>query len=150
MPDLNQSSVTEEDVVTLGQASMRWLAEALQGCVTAGCATSTDVSADAVALWLSLHGLAHQRAAAPSFPWPPDIAERVITTLAHFTDEQGVATTPTPAGRMPQALARAFPLAARWLPVAGWYGGDIVREALAALLRLRSRARGSASASPRI
>jgi len=86
MPDLDESSVTEEDVVTLGQASMRRLAEALQGCVTAGCATSTDVSADTVALWLGLHGLAHQRAVAPSFPWPPDIAERVITTLAHFTD----------------------------------------------------------------
>ncbi|MFD3314606.1 TetR/AcrR family transcriptional regulator [Streptomyces sp. NPDC058694] len=87
MPDLNESSVTEEDVVTLGQSSMRRLAEALQDCVTAGCATSTDVSADTVALWLGLHGLAHQRAAAPSFPWPPDIAERVITALAHFTDE---------------------------------------------------------------
>ncbi|MFD3377363.1 MULTISPECIES: TetR/AcrR family transcriptional regulator [unclassified Streptomyces] len=87
MPDLNESSVTEEDVVTLGRASMRRLAEALQDCVTAGCATSTDVSADTVALWLGLHGLAHQRAAAPSFPWPPDIAERVITALAHFTDE---------------------------------------------------------------
>ncbi|MCX5562359.1 TetR/AcrR family transcriptional regulator [Streptomyces sp. NBC_00038] len=86
VPDLNESSVTEEDMVTLGQASMRRLAEALQECVTAGCATSTDVSADAVALWLGLHGLAHQRAVAPSFPWPPDIADRVITTLAHFTD----------------------------------------------------------------
>ncbi|MFD6275208.1 TetR/AcrR family transcriptional regulator [Streptomyces sp. NPDC060209] len=86
VPDLNESSVTEEDMVTLGQASMRRLAEALQDCVTAGCATSTDVSADTVALWLGLHGLAHQRAVAPSFPWPPDIAERVITTLAHLTD----------------------------------------------------------------
>lgn len=86
VPGLNESSVTGEDVGTLGRASMRRLTEALQGCVTAGCATSTDVSADAVALWLGLHGLAHQRAAAPSFPWPPDIAERVITTLAHFTD----------------------------------------------------------------
>ena len=86
LPGLNESSVTGEDVGTLGRASMRRLTEALQGCVTAGCATSTDVSADAVALWLGLHGLAHQRAAAPSFPWPPDIAERVITTLAHFTD----------------------------------------------------------------
>ncbi|WP_210594057.1 TetR/AcrR family transcriptional regulator [Streptomyces sp. GESEQ-35] len=86
VPDLNESSVTEEDMVTLGRASMRRLTEALQDCVTAGCATSTDVSADAVALWLGLHGLAHQRAVAPSFPWPPDIADRVITTLAHFTD----------------------------------------------------------------
>jgi len=86
IPDLDESSVTEEDVSTLGQASMRRLAAALGDCVTAGCATSTDVSADTVALWLGLHGLAHQRAVAPSFPWPPDIADRVITTLARFTD----------------------------------------------------------------
>ncbi|MCX2927042.1 TetR/AcrR family transcriptional regulator [Streptomyces sp. NEAU-W12] len=86
IPDLNESSVTEEDMVELGRASLRRFAAALEGCVTAGCATSTDVSADAVALWLGLHGLAHQRAVAPSFPWPPDIAERVITTLAHLTD----------------------------------------------------------------
>lgn len=85
-PDLDASSVTEEDVATLGQASMRRLAEALGSCVAAGRATSTDLAADAVALWLGLHGLAHQQAVAPSFRWPPDIAERVITALAHFKD----------------------------------------------------------------
>lgn len=85
-PDLDASSVTEEDVATLGQSSMRRLAEALGGCVAAGRATSTDLAADAVALWLGLHGLAHQQAVAPAFRWPPDIAERVITALAHFTD----------------------------------------------------------------
>ncbi|MEU0127060.1 TetR/AcrR family transcriptional regulator [Streptomyces sp. NPDC006289] len=88
-PDLNASSVTVEDMAALGQESIRRIVAALDGCVTAGCATSTDVSADAVALWLGLHGLAHQRAVSPSFPWPSDIAERVIDTLAHFTDEQG-------------------------------------------------------------
>lgn len=85
-PDLDASSVTEEDVATLGQAGMRRLAEALGSCVAAGRATSTDLAADAVALWLGLHGLAHQQAVAPAFRWPPDIAERVITALAHFTD----------------------------------------------------------------
>ncbi|MFE6486024.1 TetR/AcrR family transcriptional regulator [Streptomyces sp. NPDC057757] len=87
IPDLNDSSVTEEDMVTLGQSSLRQLADALADCVTAGHATSTDVSADAVALWLGLHGLAHQRVVAPSFPWPPDITERVITALAHLGDD---------------------------------------------------------------
>ncbi|WP_328494807.1 TetR/AcrR family transcriptional regulator [Streptomyces sp. NBC_00414] len=89
MPDPGASSVTAEDLGSLGEASMRRLAEALQDCVTAGCATSTDVPADTVALWLGLHGLAHQRAVAPSFPWPPDIEERVITTLAHFHGDEG-------------------------------------------------------------
>ncbi|MFE9724219.1 TetR/AcrR family transcriptional regulator [Streptomyces sp. NPDC005794] len=87
VPDLSEGSVTEDDMVALGQESLRLLAEALEGCVAAGRAVSDDVPADAVALWLGLHGLAHQRAVAPSFPWPPDIAERVIATLAHFTDE---------------------------------------------------------------
>ncbi|MFJ4832595.1 TetR/AcrR family transcriptional regulator [Streptomyces sp. NPDC088747] len=87
IPDLNDSSVTEEDMVTLGQSSLRQLADALADCVTAGHATSTDVSSDAVALWLGLHGLAHQRVVAPSFPWPPDITERVITALAHLADD---------------------------------------------------------------
>ncbi|MEK8172669.1 TetR-like C-terminal domain-containing protein [Streptomyces sp. M19] len=86
-PELNASSVTEEDVATLGDASMRRLAEALGDCVAAGCATSTDLPADAVALWLGLHGLAHQRSVAAAFHWPPDIAERVITALAHLTEE---------------------------------------------------------------
>ncbi|MFF1461883.1 TetR/AcrR family transcriptional regulator [Streptomyces sp. NPDC058330] len=85
-PDPNESSVTQEDLAALGLASMRRLTEALRDCVVAGCATSTDVSADAVALWLGLHGLAHQRAVALSFPWPPDIDDRVITALAHLTD----------------------------------------------------------------
>jgi AcrR family transcriptional regulator len=86
-PDLNESSVTEEDVAALGQECLRRLTEALEGCITAGCATSTDLPADAVALWLGLHGLAHQQAVSPSFRWPPDIAERVIAALGHFTDE---------------------------------------------------------------
>jgi hypothetical protein len=62
---------------------MRLLTDALDDCVTAGCATSTDLTADAVAL----HGLARQRAVAPNFPWPPDIAERLVTTLAHLTEK---------------------------------------------------------------
>lgn len=86
IPDLEGSSVRQEDMAALGRPSIELLTDTLGACVAAGAATSTDVPADAVALWLGLHGLAHQRSAAPSFPWPPDIAGRVITTLAHFTD----------------------------------------------------------------
>ncbi|WP_367124891.1 TetR/AcrR family transcriptional regulator [Streptomyces phytohabitans] len=85
-PDLNESSVTAEDVSTLGSTSMELLARSLGDCVAAGEAVSTDVAADTVALWLGLHGLAHQRAVSPAFPWPPDIADRVVTTLAHLKD----------------------------------------------------------------
>lgn len=86
IPDLTAGSVTEHDMATLGQESLRLLTEAFEGCVTAGLSTSTDIAADTVALWLGVHGLAHQRMVSPSFPWPPDIAERLIATLAHFVD----------------------------------------------------------------
>jgi len=87
MPALDDStSITEQDVSTLGDNCIRLLTEALTDCVNAGVATSTDPHADTVALWLGMHGLAHQKAVTVSFPWPPDIAERVITTLTHLTD----------------------------------------------------------------
>ena len=87
IPSLGESSVTEDDLVALGQRAMQMLAEALEGCVAAGYATSTDLSADTIALWLGMHGLAHQRSVTAAFPWPPDIAERIITALAHLRPE---------------------------------------------------------------
>jgi AcrR family transcriptional regulator len=91
MPDLTESSLSETDLSGLGRTTMRLLEGVLEECVDAGVATSTDVAADTVALWLGLHGLAHQRAVAPSFVWPPDIAERVVTALAHLTGEHDAA-----------------------------------------------------------
>ncbi|MBP2475946.1 AcrR family transcriptional regulator [Crossiella equi] len=84
MPDLSATVLTESDMTALGQDSLGLLAEALAGCVEAGLATSDDLAADAVALWLGLHGLAHQRAVTVVFPGPDDIAERMITALAHL------------------------------------------------------------------
>ncbi|MDT0350258.1 TetR/AcrR family transcriptional regulator [Pseudonocardia charpentierae] len=86
MPDLEASSLTEADLHALGRVSMEVLVEVLGGCVAAGIATTTDVSADAVALWVGLHGLAHQQSVTVSFPWPPDIEERLVVALAHLTD----------------------------------------------------------------
>jgi AcrR family transcriptional regulator len=87
MPDLEASSVTEADMHALGQQSMRLFVDVLGECVAAGIATSTDLSADAVALWVGLHGLAHQQSVTVSFPWPPDITERLVVALAHLTDD---------------------------------------------------------------
>jgi AcrR family transcriptional regulator len=84
MPDLTATTLTESDLASLGDASMGLLVEALGACVEAGVATSDDLVADGVALWLGLHGLAHQRAVTVAYPWPADIAERVITALAHL------------------------------------------------------------------
>ncbi|MGP2438820.1 TetR/AcrR family transcriptional regulator [Streptomyces sp. JW3] len=86
VPALEDSSLTVEDMATLGMESMQLLIDALGDCVAAGLANSTDLTADATALWVGLHGLAHQRAVSPSFPWPEDIAERVITSLAHLAE----------------------------------------------------------------
>ncbi|MFE9365398.1 WHG domain-containing protein [Streptomyces sp. NPDC006978] len=84
VPDLGESSLTTEDLARLGMETIQILVDALGDCVAAGQSTSTDPSADAVALWLGLHGLAHQRAVTRAFPWPEDIADRIITTLAHL------------------------------------------------------------------
>lgn len=84
VPDLGESSLTTQDLATLGIETMQILVDALGDCVAAGQSTSTDPSADAVALWLGLHGLAHQRAVTRAFPWPEGIADRIITTLAHL------------------------------------------------------------------
>lgn len=86
IPALDGSSLTEEDMAALGSETLEFLAGALGECVAAGIARSDDVSADATALWLGLHGLAHQRAVSPSFHWPQDIADRVITALARLED----------------------------------------------------------------
>jgi AcrR family transcriptional regulator len=86
MPTLGDSSVTEDDLVELGSTTMAMLIDILDGCITAGQATSTDPHADAVTLWVAMHGFAHQRAVTRAFPWPADIVDRLITGLAHLTD----------------------------------------------------------------
>lgn len=87
MPDLSEGTLTDTDISSLGDANLALLRGALGDCVAAGRATSTDLVADSVALWLGLHGLAHQRSVTVAFPWPPDIAERIITALAHLHGE---------------------------------------------------------------
>ncbi|WP_308169727.1 TetR/AcrR family transcriptional regulator [Acrocarpospora catenulata] len=86
IPNLSEGSVTQDDMTGLGMEAMQVIVDALGDCVTAGQATSTDLFSDAVALWLGLHGLAHQRAVTRAFPWPEDIAERMIGALAHLKD----------------------------------------------------------------
>ncbi len=83
IPSLD-SSVTEEDLLSLGGESMRMFREALAECVAADQSTSTDPDLDAIALWLGLHGLAHQRAATRLPPAPEDIGDRMIPALAHL------------------------------------------------------------------
>ncbi|WP_203836092.1 TetR/AcrR family transcriptional regulator [Winogradskya humida] len=78
-------AMTPDAAAELGQGALRVIAGTLQDCVTAGRSTSDDPLADAVALWLGLHGLAHQRAVSHAFPWPPAIVDRLVIPLAHLT-----------------------------------------------------------------
>ena len=87
MPVLGESSVTEQDLATLGDATLGLLATALADCVAAGLSTSADPAGDTVALWLGLHGLAHQRAVTRVLPGPPDLDERMIAALAFLTKQ---------------------------------------------------------------
>ncbi|RDG39206.1 TetR/AcrR family transcriptional regulator, partial [Streptomyces corynorhini] len=73
-----------DDLTALGADALRVLSDALTDCVTAGYSTSTDPCADAIALWLGLHGLAHQRATAHAFPWPADLVRPIVASLSRL------------------------------------------------------------------
>lgn len=76
--------LTPEQTAELGQDTLAVLAGCLRDCVGEHSSTSDDPTADTVALWLGLHGLAHQRTAAPTFHWPTGIADRLVTALARL------------------------------------------------------------------
>jgi len=92
-PAIDSAAVSAAEVTELGQDALAVLITALNACVDAGTSTSTNTVADAIALWLGLHGLADQRSAAAAFPWPADIAERLITSLAHLTRQTPASET---------------------------------------------------------
>jgi AcrR family transcriptional regulator len=69
----------------LGVETTRILTDSLSACVTADLCTSKDPAADASALWLGLHGFAHQLTVTRSYPWPADLTQRIAVALAHLT-----------------------------------------------------------------
>lgn len=81
---VEEAAVAPGDVTALGQEALMVFVRALQECATSGRSASDDPAADSVALWVGLHGLAHQRAAAPLFPWPEDVAGRLVDHLAQL------------------------------------------------------------------
>ncbi|GAA1446148.1 TetR/AcrR family transcriptional regulator [Nocardiopsis tropica] len=87
VPTLADTAVTEEDLVALGDSNLRILSGVLAACAEAGLSTSTDPGADSYALWLGLHGLAHQRSVTRVFPGPDDIGERMIPALARLRED---------------------------------------------------------------
>jgi AcrR family transcriptional regulator len=71
-------------VIELGAEAFALLVEAISDCVKAGVSASTDVMADATAVWVALHGTVGLRAARPSFPWsdPDEFVRQFVLALA--------------------------------------------------------------------
>jgi AcrR family transcriptional regulator len=71
-------------VLEFGAEAFAILVDALEACVRAGISASTDVTADATALWVALHGAVSLRTALPRFPWPDaeKFVRRLVLSLA--------------------------------------------------------------------
>ncbi|MDJ0392440.1 TetR-like C-terminal domain-containing protein [Rhodococcus sp. G-MC3] len=69
----------------IGQDALAVLIAAITECVEAGESSSVDPSADAIALWVGLHGLSTLRQTAPSFPWPSELEGALVTSLTRLT-----------------------------------------------------------------
>ncbi|MFD4669328.1 TetR/AcrR family transcriptional regulator [Lentzea sp. NPDC058450] len=84
-PSTEDTSITDADLDSLGVEAFTLLVEVLGACIEEGIAHgSDDLYGDAVALWLGLHGLAHQRAVVRKMPGPADVGDRLIRALAHL------------------------------------------------------------------
>ncbi|MGP7999749.1 MAG: TetR/AcrR family transcriptional regulator [Streptosporangiaceae bacterium] len=57
-------------VLEWGAEAFSLLLGAIADCVRAGVSASTDVLADATAVWVALHGTVTLRSTLPGFPWP--------------------------------------------------------------------------------
>jgi hypothetical protein len=77
-------AVAAAEIGELGLASLQLLAEVLRACVEEGSSSSDDPDADAVVLWVGLHGLAHQRIVSVAMDWPADVEERLVARLARL------------------------------------------------------------------
>ena len=84
-PSVEDTSITDADLDSLGVEAFTLLVDVLGACVEEGIAHgSDDLYGDSVALWLGLHGLAHQRAVVRKMPGPADVGDRLIRALAHL------------------------------------------------------------------
>ena len=74
-------------VMEFGAEAFSLLVQAIQDCVEAGASASTDIVADATAVWVALHGSVTLRTALPGFPWPdlPAFNRQLVLPLARIT-----------------------------------------------------------------
>lgn len=83
---IDSEAVSEPAAVELGQEVLLVMVEALTAAAAAGRSATDDPFADAVAVWLAMHGLAQQRAVSRYFPFPDDIVDRLVRPLLRLTD----------------------------------------------------------------
>jgi AcrR family transcriptional regulator len=57
-------------VLEFGAESFALLVTSIEDCVRAGVSASTDIVADATAVWVAMHGTITLRSTLPGFPWP--------------------------------------------------------------------------------
>ena len=74
-------------VLEFGAEAFSQLVGGIQACAEAGVSASTDVLADATAVWVALHGAVTLRTALPGFPWPELAAfnRQLVRPLARIT-----------------------------------------------------------------
>jgi AcrR family transcriptional regulator len=74
-------------VLEFGAEAFALLVHGIEDCVATGESSSTDVVADATAVWVALHGTVTLRTSLPGFPWPDpgEFIRKVVLSLAGVT-----------------------------------------------------------------
>ena len=82
-----------DELPPVGGEGFALLVEGIRECVEAGVSSSTDVFADATAIWVALHGTVSLWSALCGGPWPDDndFVRRLVVVLAHIGPEHAVA-----------------------------------------------------------
>jgi AcrR family transcriptional regulator len=74
-------------VLEFGAEAFALLVRGIEECVGAGASDSTEVVADATAVWVALHGAVTLRTALPGYPWPEagSFVRHLVLSLARIT-----------------------------------------------------------------
>jgi AcrR family transcriptional regulator len=87
-------------VLEFGAESFALLVRSIEDCVAAGASASSDVAADATAVWVALHGTVGLRTSLPGFPWPDpgQFVRQLVLSLARLrTSDRGAEARGNPA-----------------------------------------------------
>jgi AcrR family transcriptional regulator len=79
---------THKDIGTMeGAEAFRIVCHAIEECMAAGRSRSIDPVADAIGLWVALHGYVGLRTGMPYFPWPAEdeLVEQLVARLARLS-----------------------------------------------------------------